>query len=370
VSTIIAVRPSTKLRGFTTIEVLVTIGVIAALLMLGSSVYRKARHAARVAVAENNLRQVATGLDLYFRRFLAYPPQGCDLATVLGPFVGDERAFTNPLTDEHRPGKTLRELYVRPHPSQVDSPHYYVTAFVSDDGSTAVVLKTGGIVEHHDGLRLPVDSPRQAAAALDLLWGRYREGGLPDDTADAGFDITDSNDVVTRVCSDVHMAALGSQFGYADGRLVDIKVTGQIGGGWFLPFGDAPCNGGETYRQESVGAGTPVTLRAEIVDPYTRSLWRRYGYPLAYTSNDSSGQVVVLRNGDEPISNKPGYSYQVGVGTLLAPYVGPNGRIAIADNEALYCFDFNPLRTRFGIDFNDLVILATATAAERPCEDN
>jgi hypothetical protein len=67
-----------------------------------------------------------------------------------------------------------------------------------------------------------------------------------------------------------------------------------------------------------------------------------------------------------PINNNPAYPYQVGVTTLLAPYVGADGRIAIAENEAIYCFDLNPLRTGKGIDYNDLVILATAVAVEEP----
>jgi hypothetical protein len=183
-----------------------------------------------------------------------------------------------------------------------------------------------------------------------------------------GFDVQPDGDVVTKMCSDVKIKALGSQFGYADGTLVDIVAAAKMDTDWFPLYANQPIHGGETYNQASVKAGTNVVVKAEIAGEYERWLWTRYGYPLSYTSNDGSGQVVILRSGDTPINNNPAYPYQVGVSSLLAPYVA-NGVISIAANEALYCFDFNPLHTHQGIDYNDLVILATATAAEVACED-
>ena len=337
--------------------------------MLGVNALRGARTAAHVAVAENNLRQVSVALDLYFHKYLSFPRQGSDLVAALSPFLGDPRVLANPLRDERTPGQSLSLLYHAPSLAEVDCPNCYVTAFVSEDGSTAVILKTGGIVERRDGLHLPADNLLQAAAALAQQWTHY-SASAPEPETDLGFDVTPGGDVVTRTCSDVRVKALGSQFGYADGTLVSIKVTAQITGGWLDPFGSQSVQGGESYLQPSVKAGTHVTLRAEITDPYTRQLFTRHGYPLSYTSNDTTGQVVVLRRGDLPMSNKPGYPYQVGVATLLASCVGSDGCVAIAPNEALYCFDFNPLRTGFGIDFNDLVVLATAVAAEQPCEED
>jgi Tfp pilus assembly protein PilE len=397
---------------FVVIEVMVVVAVIAVLLGLGYSIYRGARLSARVAQAESNLKQVASALDLFFLRYKTYPPEGASLCQALTPFATSPEVFENPLWEEQRPGQTLDALYHEPAPSQVDSPNFYVSALVSEDGSTAVILKTGGIVERRDGLRLPVDDLKQTATTLATNWGRYGPapsgdvagdaggdtggdtgGGTGGDTtpppgdtggdtgagtggdtggATGGFDIGDDGSTVTKQCSDVFINALGSQFGYADGTMVDIAAAAKLGtGGWFALFGNQAIVGGETLKLSGVNAGTKVLIRAEILDPYTRWLWTKYGYSLSYASNDGKGQVVTLRNGDRPINNTPGFPYQVGVGSLLSAFVGSNGRIAIRDDQALYCFDFNPLgTTSTGIDYNDLVVLATAVAAEYPCEDN
>jgi len=147
------------------------------LLALGASVYRGGRAAARVAVAESNLRQVAVALELHFRKHLCYPPQGSDLAAALAPFLNDARVLANPLREEGTAGQTLALLYHAPSLAAIDRPNCCLTAFVSEDGTTAVVLKTGGIVERRDGLRLPADDLAQAAAALDPAWMRYAGSG-------------------------------------------------------------------------------------------------------------------------------------------------------------------------------------------------
>lgn len=148
--------------------------IVSVLLGIGLCLSRGARQAARTVVAQGNLRQVSVGLELYFRKFFNYPAESEDLVAPLSPFVGDPRVFRNPLDDEPVPGRTLSLLYHQPTPAQVDCPDFYVTALVCADRSTAVILKTGGIIEKHEGLHLPPDDLRQAALALDLQWGRYR----------------------------------------------------------------------------------------------------------------------------------------------------------------------------------------------------
>ncbi|HPD14601.1 MAG TPA: prepilin-type N-terminal cleavage/methylation domain-containing protein [Planctomycetota bacterium] len=144
-------------RGFVIIEVVTVITIIAVLLSLGYSVYKGARLSARVVVASNNLKQVGMALELFNKKYECYPPEGANLATMLAPFVQNPEVFNNPLADEPTPGKTLSELYVEPYDEEADRPGSYLTAFVTEDGTTAVVLKTGNIVERVDNLSLPSD---------------------------------------------------------------------------------------------------------------------------------------------------------------------------------------------------------------------
>ena len=144
-------------RGFVIIEVITVITIIAVLLSLGYSVYKGARLSARVVVASNNLKQVGTALELFNRKYECYPPEGSNLATMLAPFVQNPEVFSNPLASEPTPGQTLSDLYVEPYDVEADSTGHYLTAFVSEDGTTAVVLKTGNIVERVDNLSLPSD---------------------------------------------------------------------------------------------------------------------------------------------------------------------------------------------------------------------
>ena len=181
-------RKGTQGRAFVLIEVLAVIAVIAVLLGLGYSVLRGARLSAKVSVAENNLRQMASAFDLFFQRYNCYPPEGASLVAVLAPYLRDLDVFKNPLADEPIPGKTVSDLYREPSLAEIDSPNRYITAFISEDGTTAVILKTGGIVERIDGLDLPLDDLRQASVILAMQHGRYDNtgGATGDDTQPGG----------------------------------------------------------------------------------------------------------------------------------------------------------------------------------------
>ena len=611
-------RGRERRRAFAAIEAMAVMAVIALLLAMGFMLYRSMRLAARASVAESNLKQISAGLELYFRKYSSYPPQGSDLTVELAPFIGDPDVFKNPLMDESAPGKTINDLYKQPTLSELDSPDKYVTAMIADDGTTAIILKTGSKVDRRDGVCFDPDGPAadvlavlnppanpnaagsnagsgeesngnspaggdapaepsvddvpnqfteaqrpgivtvkdcfdaqftvvsanltwgsngpqvpivvsgtfarpaagdqqapsgtpslngNAAVTSELFGGEPVHGGEtetrvvrckesfalgatacygdwsvtytsdkdtsqiltlhngdvpaqfspynspvaigaalqgmidpatgtvtigdnqvlflfelgtaergkssfdlqdlvvlvtlthpsdasqcedpptpppaenpeppaadpepPAPPADEGFDVVDDGEVATKMCSDVRIKAIGSQFGYANGTLVDIVAAANMEQGWFPLYGNKPVKGGEEFSQASVPAGTRIVLKGEIAGSYERWLWTRYGYPLSYTSNDGSGQVLTLVKGSAPVRFKPGFPSQAAVGDLLAPYVDPQtGVVSIADNEALYLWDFNPLRTNYGIDFQDLIILATAVAAERDCEED
>lgn len=164
--------------GFSGVEILAVTGVIALLLTLGVMVHRSLRTAAQVTVAESNLKQISTGMELYFQKYNTYPPQGSDLVAELGPFVENPQAFNNPMVEESSPGETLNALYVAPTFDELDSPENYVTAMVSKNGKTVLMLKTGHRVERRDDLSfMPTDLNDALAAILNPTEGLPDNGG-------------------------------------------------------------------------------------------------------------------------------------------------------------------------------------------------
>jgi len=159
-------------RGWSFVEILAVTGAVAILLSMGIMVHRSMRMSAKVAVAENSLKQISTGLELYFETYRCYPPQGSDLVTELAPFVENPEAFENPMSEENYPGETLNALYVQPTLDELDRPDHYVTAMVASNGKTAIILKTGHKVERHDTLCfIPEDLNDALAAILDPPYG-------------------------------------------------------------------------------------------------------------------------------------------------------------------------------------------------------
>ncbi|HUT36230.1 MAG TPA: type II secretion system protein [Planctomycetota bacterium] len=162
-------------RAFVLVEILAVTAVLAILMGLGYSVYRGSRLAARVALAQNNLKQIGTALDLYFHKYGCYPPYGSYLSDVLLPFVGDTEVFGNPLMPEEFPGQTVNSLYFPPTLDEADGGKYYITAFVSDDGQTAVVLNTGLSIEKPDGLSF---NPTNAGDIIHAITGETVISGI------------------------------------------------------------------------------------------------------------------------------------------------------------------------------------------------
>jgi len=168
-------------KAFVAVEVACVMAVIALLLAVGFAIHGSVRLAARVAVAEANLNQVATGMDLYFRKYCAYPPQGCDLAEELAPFIDDPRIFSNPLMNEKKPGETMSLLYRAPTNDEVDKPNYYLTALVSNNGHTSVVLWTGHRVERHEDIAFNPKDPSDFHASLNPSSGDTTDDVAPSD---------------------------------------------------------------------------------------------------------------------------------------------------------------------------------------------
>ena len=63
-------------RGFTVIELLVTIGIIATLSGTGAVSVGKIRSAKNQATCINNLRSISQGLQMYYSNYMAFPEDG------------------------------------------------------------------------------------------------------------------------------------------------------------------------------------------------------------------------------------------------------------------------------------------------------
>ena len=102
-------------RAMAVVEIAAVTSVVALLLSMGVMVFRSVRSTSRAVQAENNLQQISTALELYFRKYSAYPPQGSNLAEELGPFIDDARVFCRGDTeadgDRHPHGFELQGVF-------------------------------------------------------------------------------------------------------------------------------------------------------------------------------------------------------------------------------------------------------------------
>ncbi|MFP4056105.1 MAG: hypothetical protein ACLF0G_04480 [Candidatus Brocadiia bacterium] len=261
-------------RAFVAVEVAAVVAVIALLLAMGFMLYRGMRLAARASLAESNLKQVSTGMELYFRKYNSYPPEGSDLTAELAPFVTDPDAFANPLKEEQSPGETLNALYKEPSLEQLDSPDHYITSLVSEDGRTVVVLKTGGKVERRNDLRFDPDAPPgDLVAMLDPETTTSSGDGdddvvilaAPDEPTDTSSPDDHSNEVVPgviKVLDDVVVDFEVIETALSSGTTdLDVFVEGKFGkaityvvvqdGVSRVKFEDAPEGLGEDDAQET-----------------------------------------------------------------------------------------------------------------------
>jgi len=158
------------------VEVVAAVVILGLLLSLGFSLYGSARQQARIAEAENNLKQIGVGLELYFHKNGCYPPQGCDLSEALAPFVPNPKVFANPLGGELTLGECLSLLYVEPSLSTLDSPHRFLTGFAMPDGTSVIALLTAGEVKRVSGL-----SPQKTLDYGQLLTTAMAEVESPDE---------------------------------------------------------------------------------------------------------------------------------------------------------------------------------------------
>jgi type II secretion system protein G len=76
--------PSASERGFTLVELMVVVAIIALLAAIIIPNYVHARAQAAVSQSESNLKEIATALELYYTDHQTYPPSGSVTPAIFG----------------------------------------------------------------------------------------------------------------------------------------------------------------------------------------------------------------------------------------------------------------------------------------------
>jgi len=101
---------ATARKGFSLIEMLVVVVILAALVSMAYSALRNGRTMSKQAICLNNLKQIAVALNLYYNDHKAYPPE--DLPGHLVPYAGENpRLFICP-NDLSGSGDSYSQFYV------------------------------------------------------------------------------------------------------------------------------------------------------------------------------------------------------------------------------------------------------------------
>lgn len=102
-----------KSKGYTLLEVLVTMTIIAILVTILSPVTSKAIAKAKAIRCVGNLKNVSWALEMYLNDYGAYPEdEDFDLRERLAEYVDNERVFTCP-NDPDPDGNSYEKLYVQ-----------------------------------------------------------------------------------------------------------------------------------------------------------------------------------------------------------------------------------------------------------------
>jgi hypothetical protein len=165
------------------------------------------------------------------------------------------------------------------------------------------------------------------------------------------------------------------------GGAYDMPVTAQlhVGDGLEQPWGswdralDGNLNTGLVYDWEptdALAAGTPLTISSRSwsknkgTDGSNESDWS-----VSMEQNSVSGgkQLKVLRDGDD-VPNIKGYLDQGSVEDFVGSYIGADGKMSLAKNQAIYLFELGSTNEgSAAFDMQDLVVVVTLAAAEGSC---
>jgi len=177
------------------------------------------------------------------------------------------------------------------------------------------------------------------------------------------FTVAEDGTIETTGSVDVTVKALGSAITYgANGPEVSVRVAMSSDGGqmWADLFSGQDIDGGEQQVIENLPSGTQVLLQVN----------GRYGwfFNKTYTSNDDTGHIEVLRNGDTPPDYQP-FADQDSLTTFVQDILDENGKISIGEYDVVLLVELGTLNT-VSSDFQDAVILLQFTQKPQSCAES
>lgn len=184
--------------------------------------------------------------------------------------------------------------------------------------------------------------------ALGALDGLASETPVVVYTGTRPFFYVDGGGIVIQCSGEAAVHIIGAQITQGiGGAVIPVTVGVTLTGGapYSNPFG-GPVTGG-LMQEYAVHEGDVLGLQGRAT---------LGAFDASYTSFDEDEHVLTLVDGDDGPAFLP-YGQQIGVGALLAPYVDDDGRITLADDEAIVLFEFNDDLDSPAADFQDLVVL-------------
>ena len=189
--------------------------------------------------------------------------------------------------------------------------------------------------------------PWYAFATGDWWVARAEASGSP---APPLFTLEDGVPVATGPCTTT-ITCLGAAFtNGANGHPIPVKASYRLNNsGWVTISNDV--QGGEQVTLSDIGAGDTIGIRSHY-----RVSSQSQG---TYVSDDGSGHVLALRNGDSIPDIDP-LEGQEAVASFLQDYVNADNEVTIGDNDIIFLFELsrhtNSHKYKVA-DFQDLVVL-------------
>ena len=181
-----------------------------------------------------------------------------------------------------------------------------------------------------------------------------------DPTCEDRFSVASDGTIKTTGTVSMTAKALGAEITYgAGGPEVQVRAHVSTNGGetWNALFNGAEIDGGEVQTLSNITSNEQVVVKIN----------GRYGWLFnkTYYSNDNSGHIAVLRNGDTP----PDYDVfdnQEALSTFLSDVIDDNGKISIGQYDVILLGELGSLGTSSS-DFQDAVLLLTFNQVAGSC---
>ncbi|MDA1209226.1 MAG: hypothetical protein O2904_04320 [bacterium] len=183
-------------------------------------------------------------------------------------------------------------------------------------------------------------------------------GGTP--TCTDKFSVASDGTITTTGTVDATFTVLGSEITYgANGPEVQVTayVSTDNGLSWTPLFGGLDIDGGETQKLSNLPSGTKVLIKYN-----GRYSWF---FNKTYISNDGKDHIEVLRNGD----TAPAYDAfgnQAALSTFLKDVVSEDGTITIGQYDAVFLGELGTLNSASS-DFQDAVVKVTFSQPDGSC---